>query len=84
MFYSRKIILALLESQNGSIEKIARQKLLFVFSKNQQKPEYDFVPYLFGCFSFSASADLKPMVNREILSENTKGCVSSISPKIAI
>jgi hypothetical protein len=73
MFYRRKIILALLESQNGSIEKIALQKVLFLFSKKQQKPEYDFVPYHFGCFSFSASADLKAMVNREILSENAKG-----------
>jgi uncharacterized protein (DUF488 family) len=73
MFYRRKIILALLESQNGSIEKIALQKFLFLFSKKQQKPEYDFVPYHFGCFSFSASADLKAMVNHGILSEDTKG-----------
>jgi uncharacterized protein (DUF488 family) len=73
MFYRRKIILALLESQNGIIEKIALQKLLFLFSKKQQKPEYDFVPYHFGCFSFSANADLKAMVNHGILSENNKG-----------
>src|SRR5580698_10844635 len=75
MFYRRKIILALLESQNGSIEKIALQKLLFLFSKKQQKPEYDFVPYLFGCYSFSANADLKAMVNQGTLSEDTKSFI---------
>jgi len=72
MFYRRKIILALLESQNGSIEKIALQKLLFLFSKKQQKPQYDFIPFHFGCFSFSASADLKAMVNQGILNEDNK------------
>jgi len=72
MFYRRKIILALIESQNGSIEKIALQKLLFLFSKQQKKPEYDFVPYHFGCFSFSASADLKAMVKHGFLNEDNK------------
>ncbi len=72
MFYRRKIILALIESQNGNIEKIALQKLLFLFSKKQQKPEYDFVPYHFGCFSFSASADLKAMVKHGFLNEDNK------------
>jgi hypothetical protein len=34
-----------------------------LLSKQQQKPEYHFVPYKYGCYSFQASADLKTMAN---------------------
>ncbi len=53
MFYRRKIILAMLQIFEGQIDKISLQKLLFLFTKNQSKSEYDFIPYRFGCFSYS-------------------------------
>lgn len=71
MFYRRKIILALLQLFGGQIDKISLQKLLFLFTQSQTKPEYDFIPYKFGCYSYSANADLTTMVSREILSETT-------------
>ena len=71
MFYRRKIILALLQVFEGQIDKISLQKLLFLFTKRQTKAEYDFIPYLFGCYSYSANADLTTMVNKGILSETT-------------
>jgi uncharacterized protein (DUF488 family) len=70
MFYRRKIILALLQLFEGQIDKISLQKLLFLFTKRQTKAEYDFIPHLFGCYSYSAVADLTAMVNKEILSES--------------
>jgi len=69
MFYRRKIILALMQLFEGQIDKISLQKLLFLFTKRQAKAEYDFIPYLFGCYSYSANADLTAMVSKGILSE---------------
>jgi uncharacterized protein (DUF488 family) len=70
MFYRRKIILALLELFEGQLEKIRLQKLLFLFSQRQENPEYEFIPYRFGCYSYSANADLTVMVKRGMLSES--------------
>ena len=70
MFYRRKVILALLQLFEGELEKIRIQKLLFLFTQRQQKAVYDFVPYKFGCYSFSANADLTAMVNKGILIES--------------
>ena len=70
MFYRRKIILALLQVFGGELEKIRLQKLLFLLTKRQQKPEYEFIPYKFGCFSYSANADLTAMAGRGILVES--------------
>lgn len=69
MFYRRKIILALLQAFNDKLEKIPLQKLLFLFTLRQEKPDYDFVPYLYGCFSFSAMADLAAMVRNGNLAD---------------
>lgn len=67
MFYRRKIILALLQLFDGQLEKIRLQKLLFLFTQKQAKAEYDFVPYKYGCYSYSANADLATMVKRQLL-----------------
>lgn len=69
MFYRRKIILALIQLFERQIDKISLQKLLFLFTQRQAKSEYDFVPYKYGCYSFSANADLTTMVRKGILSE---------------
>jgi hypothetical protein len=70
MFYRRKIILALLQSFDGHLEKMRLQELLFLFCQQQVKPEYEFVPQRRGCFSFSADADLNTMVKKELLVES--------------
>lgn len=70
MFYRRKIILALLQVFDGHLPKISLQKLLFLFTNRQMKPDYDFVPYKYGCYSFSANADLTAMVKHGQLFED--------------
>ena len=70
MFYRRKIVLALLQVFGGSLEKINLQKLLFLVCQKQEKPDYEFIPYLFGCFSHSLKADLVTMVNKNFLTED--------------
>jgi uncharacterized protein (DUF488 family) len=61
MYYRRKILLALLEIFDNKLEKISLQKLLMLVTKQQEKPDFYFVPYKFGCFSFQANADLATM-----------------------
>jgi uncharacterized protein (DUF488 family) len=77
MFYRRKIILALLELFDGELEKIRLQKLLFLFAQKQSKPDYEFIPYKYGCYSYSANADLTTMATKNILSETEKSFVKS-------
>jgi uncharacterized protein (DUF488 family) len=61
MYYRRKVLLALLEAFDNRLEKISLQKFLMLVTKQQEKPDYYFVPYKFGCFSFQANADLATM-----------------------
>ncbi len=72
MFYRRKIILALLQLFDGKLEKIRLQKLLFLIAQRQQQPSYDFIPYKYGCYSFSANADLGAMAKKALLLEDSK------------
>jgi hypothetical protein len=71
MFYRRKIILALLQAFDNQLEKIALQKLLFLFTNRQLKPEYEFVPYLYGCYFFSAESPASGTL-AEAVDMNTK------------
>jgi len=71
MFYRRKIILGLLQVFKGEIDKISLQKLFFLFTQQQKKAEYDFIPYKYGCYSYSLNADLTTMVKKGILSETS-------------
>lgn len=73
MFYRRKIILALLQVYGGKLGKINLQKLLFLFCQKQKEPNYDFIPYLYGCYSHSAKADLSTMVKKDLLQEDVTG-----------
>ena len=70
MLYRRKIILSLLQLFEGELEKIRLQKLLFLFTQQQAKAEYDFVPYKYGCFSYSANADLTTSFNTSKYGQN--------------
>jgi hypothetical protein len=70
MFYRRKLALAILEVFGGKLPKINLQKLLFIVTNKQAKPAYDFIPYKFGCFSYSANADLKAMIKHGFITED--------------
>ena len=80
MFYRRKIILSLLQLCRGNIEKTKFQKLLFLYCQRKLDSEYDFVPYKFGCYSYSANADLVTMVKRNYISESDRGFIK-VDPK---
>lgn len=62
--------MGLIEVLGGEVEKMRFQKLLFLYAQRKSQPEYDFVPYKFGCYSYSAKADMNTMVNKGILTES--------------
>ena len=72
MYYRRKIVFALLENFEEGLESTRLQKLVFLLTQMQEESNYDFVPYRYGCYSYSLKADLQAMVKREWLSENEK------------
>lgn len=69
MFYRRKIILSILQTWGNTLDKISLQKILFLFSVKQTEPVYEFVPYRFGCYSFSVNADLNAMKQQKLIDE---------------
>jgi len=58
MLYRQKMILALIEAFGGRIDKLHLQKLLFLLSQRQERPAYEFVPYQYAPYSFTAQRDL--------------------------
>lgn len=67
MYYRRKILLSLLQTFEGKLDKMSLQKLLFLLSRQQKEKSFHFVPYKFGCFSFQAKADLETMAKYNIV-----------------
>ena len=73
MFYRRKLVLALFEKVAGNLEETRLQKLLFLLTREQSSPAYDFVPYKYGCYSYSLKADLRVMVQKDWLNLSEEG-----------
>ena len=61
LYYRRKILLALLETFGGNLTAKSLQKYLFLFTRNQENPAFDFIPYKYGCFSYQANQDILTM-----------------------
>lgn len=70
LYYREKIILSLLEEFNNTLSKTQLQKYLFLFTRMQNEPSYDFIPYNFGCFSFQASKDLEHLQKDNLIYHN--------------
>jgi uncharacterized protein (DUF488 family) len=84
LYYRRKILLSLLQVFDGQLEKIQMQKLLLLFSKLQIQPDFDFVPYKYGCFSFQANADLLTLSKYGIVSQTERLWTKESSEDFAI
>lgn len=70
MYYRRKIILALLERFGGTLGKTDFQKYLFLFSMQQKKPTFEFIPYKYGGFSWQSYADINTMIKYKQIDDN--------------
>ncbi len=67
MLYRRRILLGLLESLGGSVGLRDYQKHLFLFTQLQSSAAFEFVPYHYGCYSFTAEADRQALIRQGFL-----------------
>jgi len=77
MYYRRKVILALLEQFGGKLKSTRFQKLLLIFTRQQKKPNYEFIPYKYGAYSMQARADKGTMIKYGLLKESKKWIVNT-------
>jgi hypothetical protein len=71
LFERQRVLLTLLDALGGECAPTDFQKLLFLYTREEESPSYDFVPYKFGCFSFSSYADKRRLVERGLLQDST-------------
>ena len=69
MYYRRKILLALLQEFDNRLKKTFLQKLLFLFTREQQVKAYDFVPFKYGCYSHLSNYDMNVLTKYKIVEE---------------
>ncbi len=74
MVYEReKRLLALLEAFGGEASALDFQKLLFLYcQEDENAPDYTFVPYRFGAFSFTSYADKRRMITAGLLEDDAQ------------
>jgi len=71
MFYRKKILLNLLNTFNGKLDKISFTKLLLLLCTSDEKNQkYEFVPYQYGAFSFTAYSDINGLKKENIVYED--------------
>jgi hypothetical protein len=67
----QKLVMALLAANGGTLDRVDFQKLLFLFTQQcEQNPSYEFVPFKKGCFSFTAMADKRGLVEKGLLADS--------------
>lgn len=77
MFYRRKVLLALLGQLGRQVSKTDLQKYLFLLSQEQERPSYHFVPYRYGCYSFSVNADKRTMTKYGLVKNHKNWVLAS-------
>ena len=70
IYYRQKILLNLISAFGGRLNSADLQKLLFLVTQYQKIKSYDFVPYIYGCFSFQANKDLHYLLSKEIVEKH--------------
>ena len=70
MYYRRRILLALLQEFGGRLSATDFQKLLFLFCRSQSSPAFDFVPYLYSCYSFQSFSDKQVLAKAGLIKDS--------------
>lgn len=72
IFQRQRQLLSLLDALGGDEASLDFQKLLFLHCREQEEPAYEFVPYRFGCFSFTSYADKRKLMAEGLLADDSK------------
>lgn len=67
LFERHRVLITLLNALGGEVSLTDFQKLLFLYTRQEQTPSYEFVPYKFGCFSFTSYADKRRLTEKGLL-----------------
>lgn len=71
LFDRQRVLLELLDALNEPVGSTDFQKLLFLYTREgESTPSYDFVPYRFGCFSFTSYADKRRLVEEGLIEDD--------------
>ena len=71
LFDRQRVLLELLDALNEPVGPTDFQKLLFLYTcEGEPSPSYDFVPYRFGCFSFTSFADKRRLIDQGLIEED--------------
>ena len=71
LFGRQRLILNLLDAIGSSVGLTDFQKLLFLYTREcAAGPSFEFVPYRFGCFSFTSYADKRYLTDSGLLVED--------------
>ena len=71
LFDRQRVLLELLDALNEPVGSTDFQKLLFLYTREgEPTPSYEFVPYRFGCFSFTSYADKRRLVEQELIEDS--------------
>src|SRR5258707_4980 len=71
IFDRQRVLLELLDALNEPVGSTDFQKLLFLYTREgEPTPSYDFVPYRFGCFSFTSYADKRRLMEQGLIEED--------------
>ncbi len=70
LFDRQRVLLELLDALNEPVGLTDFQKLLFLYTREgEPTPSYDFVPYRFGCFSFTSYADKRRLAEEGLIED---------------
>lgn len=78
LFKRQKLLLALLAANDGKLDKVNFQKLLFLYCKTREsEPTYEFVPHKRGCYSFTSHADKAKLMKKGYLAHSESWVLTS-------
>jgi hypothetical protein len=80
LFDRQRVLLELLDALNEPVGSTDFQKLLFLYTREgEPTPSYEFVPYHFGCFSFTSCADKRRLIDQGLLDEEMRSSLTFTS-----
>ena len=77
-----KIILALIGKLGPQLTNTELMNYLFLYTRKQCCPAFDFVPYKYGCFSFEAYHEISLLLKNEFISFTDQ--VYSLNPGVTV
>jgi hypothetical protein len=67
VIYRKKILLALIGASGNGADPDTTRYLLFLMTRQQETPAYDFVPGKQGPFSYTAEEDLRTLIEKDLV-----------------